>query len=88
MMDQTNVPNPHQEVLRYGRFDADGVLARVQADIRLAREILPDAIPAALVTHLNETGGMMADGTPVMEFLVRFDRAYVSDSPWHVITME
>lgn len=84
IIDLTNVPNPHQEVLRYGRFDADGVLARVQADLRLTREILPGAIPAALVTHLNETGGEMTGDMRLADFTAHFDCAYLSDSPWQV----
>ena len=84
MTDRTNVPNPHQETLRYGLFDPEAVLARVEADLAATRAVLPRAASALLVTHLNETGGLLAGGASLSAFADRFDRAYVSDAPWRV----
>ena len=53
IMDRTNVPNPHQQSLRYGCFDGEAVLRRVDRDLADARAVLPGARSCALVTHLN-----------------------------------
>ena len=84
MTDRTNIPNPHQQTLRYGFFDPEAVLARVRADRTETRTVLPDASSSVLVTHLNETGGKLACQTPLEAFAACFDRAYVSDCPWEV----
>ena len=88
MTDRTNVPNPHQQCLRYGWFDPDAVLARVNADLAASREVLPEAVSAVLITHLNETGGRLACDTAPEDFARHFDRAYCSFSPWEVRVME
>lgn len=82
IVDRTNVPNPHQQSLRYGRFDARAVLARVDADLKSSREVLPGLRSAALITHLNETGGRLFGGGELAAFAGRFDRAFVSDCRW------
>lgn len=84
MVDRTNVPNPHQQQLRYGLFDGAAVLARIRADAAAAREVLPGAKQAILVTHLNETGGELTGGMRLAEFTAYFDRVYCSDAPWEV----
>ena len=84
MTDRTNVPNPHQETLRYGYFDPEAVLARTEADLKAAREVLPKAVSAVVVTHLNETGGRLACGMPLEAFTGRYDRCYKSFSPWEI----
>lgn len=80
--DRTNVPNPHQETLRYGLFDGPAVMKRVRADLEAAREVLPGAASAVLVTHLNETGGCLKGNTRLEELTAQFDRAAVSGCPW------
>ena len=82
IVDRTNVPNPHQQTLRYGRFDAQAVLRRVEADAQASRQLLPNARTAAFVTHLNETGGELRGNMALADFIARFDRAYLSDDPF------
>ena len=84
MVDRTNVPNPHQQRLRYGWFDGAATLARIERDLADARAVLPGVKRCALVTHLNETGGALAGDMALNDFLAPFDRALVSDSPWDV----
>ena len=81
MEDRTNVPNPHQQTLRYGRFDAKAVLARVEADLADSRTVLPSLESAVLITHLNETGGQLFGGDDLAAFAGRFDRAFASEVP-------
>ena len=44
-------------------------------------KVLPEAASAALVTHLNETGGALDGDMELATFAAAFDRAMVSDSP-------
>ena len=82
MNDRTNVPNPHQQTLRYGKFDGKAVLERITADFNASRAVLPEAVSAVLVTHLNETGGKLAGEMTLEDFTAHFDRQYLSDCPW------
>ena len=82
MVDRTNMPNPHQQRLRYGRFDGAAVLTRVRADFERTKEVLPGATSAALITHLNETGGRLAGPMALQDFASHFDRCLLSDCPW------
>ena len=82
--DRTNVPNPHQQTLRYGLFDEKAVMKRVRADLEKTREVLPGAVSAMLVTHLNETGGSLKGETRLEDLTAKFDRVYLSDCPWEV----
>ena len=84
MTDRTNVPNPHQQCLRYGLFNPETVLARVNADLEETRTVLPGAVSAVVVTHLNETDGKLACAGTLQDFIRHFDCAYVSDSPWEI----
>ena len=84
MTDRTNVPNPHQQCLRYGWFDPEAVLDRVESDLRETRRVLPDAAAAVVITHLNETRGRLAGCGTSEKFTGRFDRVYVSDRPWEI----
>ena len=65
-------------------FDGPAVLSRIRADREATRKVLPEATAAALVTHLNETGGELRGNIKVAEFIRHFDRAYLSDSPWDI----
>ncbi len=82
MIDRTNVPNPHQQSLRYGLFDGGAVLARIRADLTNAREVLPGASAGIAVTHLNETEGKLAGDMTLEDFTAGFDRVCLSDRPW------
>ncbi|MBQ8200654.1 MAG: adenylosuccinate synthetase [Clostridia bacterium] len=90
IIDLTNVPNPHQQTIRYGWFDDRAVLDRVERDRTAARCVLPEAVAAVMVTHLNETGGELAMNprqpcrVTLTDFISCFDLAYLSDSPWEV----
>ena len=84
MEDRTNIPNPHQQTLRYGLFDGEAVLERVRADREETMKLLPGAEASILVTHLNETKGALAGDMRLSDLLGAFDRAYLSDSPWAV----
>lgn len=88
MLDRTNVPNPHQQALRYGLMDAPAVLRRVDADRRATAALLPAARFSMMVTHLNETGGALTGDVPLADFLRGFDRAYLSDVPWDARPVE
>lgn len=55
MKDLTNVPNPHQGTLRYGKLDIDTFLRRIREDYDSER--FPEACNARMtwaVTHVNE----------------------------------
>ena len=84
LRDLTNVPNPHQDTLRYGSFDGPAILRRVRADLTESRRILPAVSAAALVTHLNETGGELRGEMKLEDFAPHFDRVLLSDSPYAV----
>ena len=51
--DLTNVPNPHQDTLRYGKLNVKELHERCQADIKTAG--LPCQKTLA-ITHMNECG--------------------------------
>lgn len=79
--DRTNMPNPYQQTIRYGRFDGEALRRRVFADLQVSRHILPDAHSAIIVTHLNETSGRL-HGSMTLESLAEgFDRLCLSDRP-------
>ena len=82
MADRTNVPNPHQQSLRYGLFDPEAVLARTGKDQEATRAVLPDTVFSAVITHLNETGGKLACDMDLDAFTAHFDRVYLSDNPY------
>ena len=84
IIDFTNVYNPFQQGIRYGFFDGEAVLQRVTKDLAATRQVIPDAVSAVLVTHLNETEGRLAGDMQLPEFTASFDRAYLSDCAWNV----
>ena len=81
LWDPTNVPNPHQDTLRYGWFDGPAILDRVRADLAETRGVLPAASAAVLVTHLNETGGALRGDMKLESFLSFFSGRFLSDAP-------
>lgn len=84
IVDRTNVPNPHQQSLRFGFFDGQAVLSRIQADKTATCKVLPEAEAALLITHLNETEGQLCGNATISEMMPLFDRVYLSDCPWEV----
>ena len=49
MVDLTNVPNPHQGSLRYGKLDMDELINRIKQDAKDVKGFISLAI-----THQNE----------------------------------
>ena len=88
IVDRTNVPNPHQQSLRYGFFDGQAMLSRVEADRRHTLAALPAARAAILITHLNETNGQLCGDMTLPQLTASFDRAYFSDCSWAVCQAE
>lgn len=82
IVDLTNMPNPYQQTLRYGTFEAGEVLSRIRADREATRQLLPQARFSALVTHLNETGGEIFGNTTLREYAAHFDRVWISASKY------
>lgn len=57
MVDRTNVPNPNQGTLRYGKFtfeEADAAVARAVNDNRSIAAKGFASIPSVVITHMNE----------------------------------
>ncbi len=60
MYDMTNVPNPFQDTLRYGRLEVNALFERVKRDLNDIEDTLPligekvSVIRCLAVTHLNE----------------------------------
>ena len=84
MTDRTNVPNPHQETLRYGFFDAGAVMGRIEGDFSRSVRLLPGLRKTLLITHLNETGGRLCGDGELADFAGAFDEAWLSDQPWEL----
>lgn len=57
MIDKTNLPNPYQDTLRYGKIDIDELRTRIQMDYHEIE--LPLSVSIAF-THMNETDGKIA----------------------------
>lgn len=60
IVDKTNVPNPHQDSIRYGKFDFASFKERVTRDLKNVHDIVPiedwhSITPSIFVTHLNYT---------------------------------
>lgn len=51
--DETNVPNPWQDKIRFGRFESS--LSLIDRAVKDCRANCPDAKTSLFVTHLNET---------------------------------
>ena len=81
MTDRTNVPNPHQQVLRYGMLDTADLLRYTNDDLAESRSILPGLKSAVAVTHLNETDGQLAGDGDLKELCSHFDESYLSFGP-------
>jgi adenylosuccinate synthase len=51
--DATNIPNPWQDKLRFGRFESASSL--IERAVKDSRDNCPEAKTSLFVTHLNET---------------------------------
>lgn len=72
MQDLTNVPNPHQGILRYAKLDEEFLKDRILKDFEPARKY--GARLSLAVTHENEYDYVFSD-----EFKKNFDCLYFSD---------
>lgn len=77
IVDYTNKYNPHQGKFRYGMFDYDEFIERVDSDWHKVIKYIPNAKKSVMLTHLNEV--------PVDTMLklthriaVQFDNIYTS----------
>ena len=61
--DSTNIPNPFQGTLRYGKMDPEQLKVRIRADVSCVPERVRKELRISLaVTHLNESGNkILAD---------------------------
>lgn len=74
IVDNTNMPGAYQGSLRYGYFDKNEFLTRVQKDIQIAKTIAPHVKTALFATHLNYCN------MPIEDIAPYFDKIYVSNS--------
>lgn len=72
--DYTNIDNDYQQSIRYGYFDKEAFLARVNKDKEIARSIKDDIKFSTFITHLNYTGNEAAWDN----IIKTFDSAYLS----------
>lgn len=79
--DKTNVHNNFQESIRYGKFDIDEFLGRVNKDIALSKSIIPKAMVSLLVTHLNYTNDIAGNCT-INDLRRYFDNIYTSKTKY------
>lgn len=79
--DRTNVRNYFQEEIRYGRFDINEFLSRVQSDISTSKNIVPNLKTSLLITHLNYTNDIAGDCT-IKDLVPYFDKVYRSYSKY------
>lgn len=55
MVDLTNVPNPYQGTLRYGKINNNDLMNRINKDSLFIKNLYANAEVSIAVTHLNET---------------------------------
>lgn len=79
--DKTNVHNDFQESIRYGKFDLDEFLGRVQKDIDLSKSVIQDATISLLVSHLNYTNDIAGNCT-INDLRQYFDNIYTSKTKY------
>ncbi len=75
--DKTNIHNDFQESIRYGKFDIEEFLGRVEKDITSSKSIIKDVITSLLVTHLNYTNDIAGNCT-INDLRQHFDNIYTS----------
>ena len=54
IFDKTNKPNPFQDAIRYGRFDYNDFIERIDKDYQEVVQHVPNAKKSIMLTHLNE----------------------------------
>ena len=80
LTDLTNVPNPYQGAIRYGRIDLGALAGRIRADAAGLDGLGAPVRRCLAVTHMNVTGGRFAvcrEGDTLPEG--EFDAILVSD---------
>lgn len=71
LYDETNVENPFQGKIRYGKLDEEKLFWRIEKDFNIASDLWKKALA---VTHVNEYA------IDVNSFAYDFDEVYISDS--------
>lgn len=79
--DRTNVHNDFQESIRYGKFDIDEFLGRVEKDITSSKNIIKNVTTSLLVTHLNYTNDIAGNCT-INDLRQYFDNIYTSKTKY------
>lgn len=77
--DKTNETNEFQGSIRYGKFDINEILDRVQKDINYAKSIIPNLKTSLFVSHLNYTGDIVGNCT-IEELKQHFNKMYMSNT--------
>ena len=80
--DKTNVVNDYQQEIRYGLFDKDEFLNRVNKDIHMARNNKEDVRVSLFISHLNYTGNEIFGNCTIAELSKHFDKVYLSSSKY------
>ncbi|MCM1579031.1 MAG: adenylosuccinate synthetase [Ruminococcus sp.] len=81
MTDLTNIPNDCQGTLRYGKADMTELNRRISRDFSGYKALagVPSIIRSAAITHMNETGGMIAvQNGKAQPAALTADRIYLS----------
>lgn len=84
MEDRTNVPNPHQGTLRYGKINTEALKKRIEEDfVKEAKEGKTNQNwqLSLTITHRNETNSIFqaAESWEKEKFFRGFSHIYVSD---------
>lgn len=79
MIDLTNVPNPYQGTIRYGKMDITGLDRRITQDFVKAAGM--NVKRSLAVTHINETKDLFetSENKSIPDFTGKFDNVYYSD---------
>ena len=79
LVDNTNLYNYWQGSIRYGKFDNDAILKRIEKDVNLVKGNLNHDIKRSLfITHLNYTSGDICGNTTISELRNQFRTVYLS----------
>lgn len=76
IVDMTNVYNENQGYIRYGLFDKDEMMSRINKDLKNHTENVKRSL---FVTHLNYTGNDIWGNARIQDFKQAFSTIYLSD---------
>lgn len=78
--DITNCYNDYQHTIRYGMFDYNEFINRVQTDIQRAKSKIDGIKVSIMVTHLNYTDNEIAGNCTIKDLSNYFDAIYLSNT--------